>query len=103
MRRTIAISMLIATAAPAFADSDQLALNLATLIAAENFCDLTFDQDAIGAWIDKHVAADDMVFARRFRLFVSGKQSEQKSIGAAEKAAYCRQVERSAKANGFIK
>lgn len=103
MRITITAIFLAATAMPAAADSGMLAIDLATVIAGEKFCDLTYDQDAIGAWIEKHVAADDMAFAGQLRLFVSGKEREQKSIGTSEKTAHCRQIARVAKANGFVK
>lgn len=59
----LALSLLLISAGSAIAaDSDQVAMDLGVVIAAEEACGLAYDQAAIEAFVDKHVAADDMGF-----------------------------------------
>lgn len=103
MRGYLTAVLLLAGSLPAWAESDRAALDLATVLAAESFCGLAFDQAAIAGWIEKNVAADDMGFNSSLRLFVAGKEFEQKSIGPSEKTALCAQTARVARAYGFLK
>ncbi|MGP4725549.1 signal recognition particle [Agrobacterium deltaense] len=84
-------------------DSSDIALQLGTVLAAEDFCGLTYDQEMIAAYIEKNVSADDMGFASLLQLMTAGKQSAQKGMTASAKAAHCTQIRRTAKANAFIR
>jgi len=92
----------VALAAPK-RNSTQVALELGTVLAAEDFCGLSYDQEMIASYIEKNVAADDMGFPSTLQLLTAGKQSEHKNMSATAKAAHCTQIRRAAKANGFIR
>lgn len=80
-----------------------LSASLGDLLASEEFCGLTYDQIAIGAFVDKRVPADDMQFASFLDMQTEGRRYSLKDMSASSKAAHCRQVERVAKSYGFVK
>lgn len=82
--------------------SMQVASMLGTMLAAEEMCGLTYDLDAIDRFIDDKVAADDMDFAGTLRLMTAGAGHQHSGMSEAEARAHCRQIARSARANGFI-
>ncbi|MFK0384999.1 hypothetical protein [Agrobacterium sp. NPDC090273] len=92
----------VAFAAPK-QSSNSVALQLGTVLAAEEFCDLSYDQEKIAAYIEKTVAADDMEFASRLQLMTDGKKFQQENMSKTAKAAHCVQIRRVAKTNGFIR
>ncbi|WP_236764482.1 signal recognition particle [Agrobacterium tumefaciens] len=83
--------------------SGQIAVQLGTVLAAEDFCGLTYDHKMIEAYIEKNVPADDMGFPSFLELMTSGRKSKQKKMTPSAKAAHCAQISRVAKANGFIR
>lgn len=104
MRTVVLCLVLVCSASWASAkDTTTLANELGTVLAAEEFCDLSFDQAAIGAFIDKNVRATDMSFASMLNLMISGHKVSHAQMGAAQKTAHCRQVARVAKSLGFTK
>ncbi len=50
----------------------QIATELGSVLAAEEICGLTYDQAAIGAFIDKTVPADAMGFAANLQMMTDG-------------------------------
>ena len=84
-------------------DSNELAVNLGSLLAAEEFCELSYDQDAIAAFIDEHVDADDLGFPSTLRMMTEGSKYQLDSLTESEKTAHCRQITRAAKSHGFLK
>ncbi len=76
MRWTIALVFCgVATAAAAQdLKSMTLANELASVLASEELCGLAYNQDAIAAFIDKRVKADDLSFANYLRLMTSGQE-----------------------------
>ncbi len=107
MKPTLILAPLLMFATVAFAtpkkDSSDVALQLGTILAAEEICGLKYDHEMIAAYIDKAVAADDMSFASTLQLLTEGKKFQQKNMSEAAKAAHCTQIRRTAKANGFIR
>ena len=103
MRRTLVIALLMstATAAPA-KEPGQVAYELGSVLAAEEFCGFKYDHEKIAAFIEKNVPANDMGFAPYLQVMTRGKQSKQKGMTGAAKAAHCAQIKRVAKANDFI-
>lgn len=97
------VSLAAASAAFAQADTMMVASQLGNVLAAEEFCGLTYDQEAIQAFIEKNVRADDMGFAGMLSLMTGGSESKQREMNASAKTAHCAQIRRVAKANGFIK
>jgi hypothetical protein len=100
--------LLLALAAIAFARdqataTDQnLALNLGNVLGSEEFCGLAYDQSAIEAFIEKHVAADDRNFAADLTM-TGGVKIENQDKSPSEKTAHCTQIRRVAKSFGFIR
>lgn len=105
MRRMAFLAVLCATATAASAapkNSMQVALELGSVLAAEDFCGLHYNQDAIAAFIEKAVPADEMGFPSTLQLMISGSKVEQGQMADSAKAAHCTQIKRIAKAYHFI-
>jgi len=83
-------------------DSMNVAMQLGALLAGEDACHLTYDGDAIRAYIAKHVRPDDMEFGTMLDTMVGGQRIEIRNMGRSELIAFCTQTERAAKANGFM-
>ena len=84
-------------------DSMRLATDLGDVLASEEFCGLTYDQDAISTFIESKVKADDMSFTSTLRMMTDGVRYGLADMTDSQKTAHCRQTERVAKAYGFIK
>jgi hypothetical protein len=84
-------------------ESMTLANNLGTVLSSEQFCGLEFNQQAIQAFIEKNVKADDMGFAGTLQMMISGHQVENQQMSPSAKTAHCAQIARVAKSYGFIK
>ena len=79
----------------------QLATDLGSILASEELCGLEYDQDAIGAFIDEHVSADDMGFPSLLQMMTEGSAFQQQQLSKSAKAAHCRQIERIARSYNF--
>lgn len=116
MRRAIGIGMVCmsaifggapwaptGTASAQSMESMQLAESLGDVLASEEFCGLSYNQDAIRAFIDKHVRADDMQFTSTLQMMVSGNKVQNKEMSPSAKTAHCAQITRVARSYNFIK
>jgi len=83
-------------------ESMEMATNLGSVIASEEFCSLTFDQDAIELWIDEKVDPEDMSFPSTLNMMVIGSEFQYKEMSKSAKTAHCRSIKRIAKQYGFI-
>jgi DhnA family fructose-bisphosphate aldolase class Ia len=83
--------------------SMNLATELGSVLAAEEFCGLSYDQAAIAAWIEKRIKADDMGFPSTLNMMTMGAEAQQKRMNASRKTAHCAQIVRIAKSFGFVK
>ena len=81
----------------------QLANNLGTIIAAEEFCGLAFDRSAIETFIDERVDASDLSFANFLNTAVTAHKFGHKDMSSSQKAAHCRQISRVANSYKFVK
>lgn len=97
----LAASLLASPAAEA--DSMDVAAQLGSVLAGEEFCGLTYDQAAIQAFIEKHVKSDDMSFPSMLQTMTSGYEIENKDLSASGKTAHCVQIARIARSYGFTK
>lgn len=91
---------------PAGADelsSMNMAQNLGSVLAAEDFCGLSYDQTAIQAFISKHTSPNDMGFSSTLSMMTDGTKVELQSMSPSSKTAFCTQQGRVAKNYGFIK
>jgi hypothetical protein len=81
----------------------QLATNLGTVLAAEEFCGMKYDGNAIAAFIEKNVAANDMSFPSTLKMMVDGSKFNLSGMSTSEKVAHCSQIKRIAQSYGFQK
>lgn len=82
--------------------SMQKAQDLGTLLAAEEFCSLTYDQGAIGRWIDENTDPADMGFSGTLNMMTEGSAFQLRDMSDSSKAAHCRSIERTARHYGFV-
>lgn len=82
---------------------NEIALKLATLLAAEEFCGLKYDVDSVKAYYKKKSKPDPLMFSAMMTGLYQLKKGEQLYASPALKKAHCSQIEESAKAYGFIK
>lgn len=80
----------------------QLATNLGTVLASEEFCGLSYDQPAIESFIAEKVDADDLSFPSTLSMMTEGSEYQLKDLSKSSKTAHCAQISRLAKTYGFI-
>jgi energy-converting hydrogenase Eha subunit B len=97
-----ALAAAFAFPAAASASSMILANQLGSVLGSEEGCGLAFDQDAIEAWIEANVAADDMGFAGTLGLMSKGQARQIGDMTESERRAHCAQTRRVARSFGFI-
>jgi hypothetical protein len=101
---TIGVAMFVllspggASAAPRTKTAEQLG----NLIGSETACALSFDKNAIRAFIEKNVPADDLDFARNLETYIFLAETHAKNMGSTEQVARCFQIKRSAEALGLL-
>lgn len=83
-------------------ESMKLANELGDVLASEEACGLKYDQEAIEAFIEKKVAADDMGFTSSLNLMTQAATSEIEDMNASQKTAHCAQIKRVAKSYAFV-
>ncbi len=98
----IVVAMMAATTASA-KDTTTLALNLGSVLAAEEGCGLEYDQAAIAAFIQKSVPADDRGFPSTLNMMTDGSKVQFDRMTTSSKTAHCAQIKRLAKTYGFVK
>jgi hypothetical protein len=84
-------------------DSMQFATQLGSVLAAERFCELRYDQAAIRALIEARVAADDMQFPSTLNMMTVGSEAQQRDMSVSSKVAHCTQIGRIARSFGFVR
>lgn len=92
-----------ATSAAYAISHHDLSENLSLVIASEKPCNLSYDQDAIAAFIEENVAADDFDFAGDLARKIRLNTHNVESVTASALTAHCAQISRVAKSYGFIK
>lgn len=97
----------IVTAWPVAAMTDleayQLSSDLGTLLAAEELCELTFDEQAVAAYISETVPAERIDFAAKLQGMTAMSRLSLDNLSPSGKAAHCAAVTKSAKHLGFVK
>jgi len=79
-----------------------LANELGSVLASEEICGLKFNQNAISAFIEKRVRADDLSFASTLTLMTAGQEMQIKGMSVSARTAHCTQTRRVAKTYGFV-
>ena len=105
--RTLLPGLLVTSLTPSAVSSQgletiQRAQELGTVLAAEQFCGLAYDQVAVGAWIDANVDPTDMQFAPMLQAMTGGASYILDNMTESQKTAHCRAVSQSARSAGFI-
>jgi hypothetical protein len=90
---------------PAFAWDDLQRMTAAqavgSILASEEYCGLKYDQDAVSAYVEKTVPADDMEFASMLHVMTEGAKFNLQDMSESQKAAHCTQTRRVAANYGF--
>ena len=95
-------ALLLATPSQAQStDAMTLANELGSILAAEPFCDLSYSQPAIVAFLEANVAPDDRSFPSLLITMVDGHRYQQDAMSPSVKTAYCAQIARLAEFHGF--
>lgn len=91
-----AAAVLAATLAPTIAGAagSDVVQGLADVIAAEEFCGLSYDQSAIETFIGTHVAADDLDFTGMLTAMIYLAEENQKAMSPSAATAHCAQIRR---------
>lgn len=97
----LAIMLATTTQAGEF-DSMIFANQMGDVLASEATCELSYNPDAIAAFIEKKVPADDISFTSTLNLMTMGAKHQQSTMTPSSKIAHCTQIRRVAKSYGFI-
>lgn len=81
----------------------QRAGELGSVLAAETFCGLVYDQTAIQAWVTANIPPEDMGFPSLLNMTVMGAELQQKNMSSSAKTAHCAAIIQTAAHYGFIK
>lgn len=105
MRADILAAALLMWTAPAgagTADIMDIAVQLGSVLAAEEPCGLSYDQAAIERFIEQKVPASDMSFPSTLSMTTQGSAYQMKGMSRSALTAQCAQVKRIARAYGFL-
>ena len=100
MRYLILIGLLFTT--PAMADSRQAVATIGSLIAAERFCGLKYDDDMITVWVDDRVHHSDRSFFAKLDTAIVQNERRQYAMSGAARQAHCSNVFAAANHYGFL-
>lgn len=105
MRRLLILCALGATPAVAMDDLEAMTMagNLGTVIAAESFCGLTYDQTAIANYIRANVPPDRIGFADQLQTVIMMQGYSLDKMSQSAKTAHCTSITQTAKFLGFVK
>jgi hypothetical protein len=82
--------------------SQLMAMQLGAIIGSEEYCGLSYDQDAISNWIAENADPSDMGFTDYLDMGASAEKMEQQGRNASAKTAHCASITRTAKHYGFV-
>lgn len=79
-----------------------VAHQLGNVIASEEPCELSYNQDAIARFIEENVSDSEMGFASMLSLMTNGASVSIGQLTPSGKTAHCTQIRRVAKKYGFV-
>lgn len=91
----------MSTAAQAI--SKKSAMVLGKVLVSEVPCGLTYNQEAVGNWIDKNTDPSDLEFPYFLSIGAASMRAQFKTMNTDRKTAHCRSVEKTARYLGFFK
>ncbi|NKX16146.1 hypothetical protein [Brucella pseudogrignonensis] len=92
-----------AIASSANFDEQKVANDLGTVLAAEEACGLSYDQDAIQKYVTEIVPSDVTSFPGTLGLWTRTRKDQMQTMTGSEKTAQCASIKSIAKTYGFIK
>lgn len=105
MRVPASVALILApTALFAWSDVDRIttAQALGNVLGSESVCELSFNQDAIAAYIDATIPADDMKFTPMLITMTTASERQASEMSRSALTAHCRQIARVAASFGFV-
>jgi hypothetical protein len=103
MWRVTIIAALMAGPALASTPSREAAYSLADMIASEKACGMSFDQEAVKAWAEKAIAAEEPSMSVAMGFYLDGMRGRVERMQGSEKTVHCQRIERLARQRQFIK
>lgn len=79
------------------------ARDLGHLLAAESFCELSYDQEAVQGWIDANVDPSNLSFPGDLSSYREVAVYSLEDLAGSAKTAHCHAIQRTARHLGFIK
>lgn len=104
-RCSLLVTVALSTATPALPlnmQNMEAAENLGNLLASEDMCGLSYDHDAIDAYVDANVDHTDMGFAGNLTSFIAMADMMLGDHSETARRAHCRAIEGTARHHGFI-
>ncbi|MCU0900515.1 MAG: hypothetical protein MUC82_08475 [Cypionkella sp.] len=103
MKRILCLVALTANPAHAMDDIEAMVLlgNLASLLAAEEFCGMSYSQPAIENWVTENVPPE-RIEATQLHMGVKGHEMMQEGMSASTKTAHCAAARQTATLYGFV-
>lgn len=92
-----------AIASAANFDEQKVANDLGTVLAAEDVCGLSYDQDAIQKYVTEIVPSDVTSFPGTLGLWTRTRKDQMQTMTGSEKTAQCTSIKNIAKSYGFLK
>lgn len=98
------IAMSTTGAQAQFNSAYELAAGLGMIIASEQLCDLTYNQEAIQTWIANNTDASSMTFPSLLSMGIEAEKFrlEDSIMTQSEKTTHCTTVTRAARHFGFV-
>lgn len=90
------------TSAAAAQDLWEIADNLGYVIASEEPCDLSYDQEQIARFIDENVPGDAMDFPSNLQGAIARAELDIQDNSSSAMTAHCRSVTNIARHHGFV-
>jgi hypothetical protein len=98
----VAILALLSATGALAGPRTKTAEQLGNLLGSETACALSFDKNAVRAFIEKNVPADDLDFTGDLHADTSLAEFRTKKMGSSQLAAHCFQIKRNAEALGLL-
>ena len=77
--------------------------DLATVLAGENFCNISYDQSKVIEFINKSAPPTELQFTRNLSTQISLAEGSQKGMSETIKLAHWNQIMNAAREIGFLK
>ena len=101
--RVVFVVVAAALSAMWTARASNLTNALAAILASDNYCQLTYSEDAIRDYIIKNVKPNDTEFLSDLHFSRQSEEYSHEKMSQSEKIVYCTHVRQMAEYLGFLK